>query len=142
MQYLLRDPTRSVTGSAGFASGLVFTSGVKKATYFAFNLPVWMPTTSFSHRRKVEVWGDARPAVFERHFGPQSVAIQLQRKGQPFVTLNTVKVRANGYFDIRMKFPASGAVRLVYTYPTGDLLLPATARGSTIASRSFNIKVR
>jgi hypothetical protein len=98
-----------------------------------------MPTTSFSHRRKVEIWGDARPAVFE---SKQSVKIQLQKKGQgPYTTINTAKkLRRAGYFDIKMKFPSSGNVRLAFTYGQ-DSRLPAGIAGSTIFSRSFKIKV-
>jgi hypothetical protein len=146
MQYLLRDPNRLTSGVyGGFASGLEFPNGTKKATYFAFNLPVWMPKTRFSHKKSVEVWGDARPANFERKIGPQSVAVQLQKNGKgPYVTLNTVSIKkANGYFDIKMKFPSSGNVQLAYAYPSAasDPLLPVGVGGTTIASRSFAIKV-
>jgi hypothetical protein len=138
MQYLLQDPPVSVGLLAGFDSGLEFIGGAPKATYFAFNLPVWMPKTSFSKRSKVEVWGDARPASFETR---QHVQIQEgPTVNGPFSTLNTVGVKKNGYFDIKMKFPSSGFVRLTFTYDN-DPRLPAGISGSTIASRVFPIKV-
>ena len=40
-----------------------------------------------------------------------------------------------------MKFPSSGKVRLQWTYPNGDPLLPATDAGQAIASRTFSITV-
>jgi hypothetical protein len=146
MQYLMRDPSRQTSGVyGGFASGLEFPNGSKKATYFSFNLPVWMPKTSFSHKKSVEVWGDARPGNFAHKIGPQSVVVRLQKNGKgAFVTLSTVPIKkANGYFDIKMKFPSSGNVQLAYTYPpaASDPLLPMGIGGTTIASRSFAIKV-
>jgi hypothetical protein len=139
MQYLLRDPSRTAGPFAGFASGLEFPTGARKATYPAFNLPVYMPKTSFSHKRNVEVWGDARPARFERG---RQVQIQLQKKGTgPFQTIKTVtKLKSGGYFDIHMKFPSSGNVRLAFTYASDPLLAPGVA-GSTVVSRTFAIKV-
>jgi hypothetical protein len=138
MQYLLKDPPLSAGLLAAFNSGLEFINGTPKATYFAFNLPVWMPKTSFSKRSKAEIWGDARPANFEAR---QQVQIQEGATALgPFRTLSTVSVKKHGYFDIRMKFPSSGFVRLAFTY-NHDPLLPAGVGGSTITSRVFKIKL-
>jgi hypothetical protein len=43
-----------------------------------------------------------------------------------------------GYFDTRLNFPASGHVKLAYTYPNGSLLGPP---GTTIYSRTISVKV-
>ena len=146
MQYLVNDPTGASGPYAGFASGLIDPQGNKKATYFAYNLPVYMPKTSFSHKKSVEVWGDARPALFERSFGAQSVQIQFQPGGHgAYSTIKTVNItKPGGYFDLKMKFKSSGNVQLAYTYPSATLdpLLPVGVGGSTIDSRSFGIKVR
>ncbi|MGH9062079.1 MAG: hypothetical protein ACRDZY_21565, partial [Acidimicrobiales bacterium] len=142
MQYLLTDPPPNSGPYAGFSSGLETSSGAHKANYDAYRLPFYMPHTSFSHRSKVEVWGNARPAGFEKlgGYGTQQAQIQ-ERIGGAWKTLNTVTLRsAQGYFDVRMKFPSSGRVRLQWTYPT-DPLLPAAFSGQTIHSRSFAIKV-
>jgi hypothetical protein len=144
MQYEVKDPTQQAGPYAGFASGLEDPSGQKKATYAAYNLPVWMPVTSFKHSKKVEVWGDARPANFEKHFGAQSVQIQLQKGGHgSWKTIKTEKItKSGGYFDdTKVKFPGGGNVRLAYTYPNNDPLLPLGLGGTTITSRSFKIKV-
>jgi hypothetical protein len=41
------------------------------------------------------------------------------------------------YFDLRVKFPASGTVRLGYAYPPSDPLLPAPQ--GQIVSRSVQV---
>jgi hypothetical protein len=88
------------------------------------------------------VWGNARPAGFEKlgGYGTQQAQIQ-ERIGSAWKTLNTVTLNsAQGYFDVRMKFPSSGQVRLQWTYPN-DPLLASEFSGHTIYSRSFNITV-
>ncbi len=145
MQYLLLDPGPNRGVYAGFASGLLTYRGQKKATYYAFNLPVYMPRTSFSRRQSVEVWGDARPAPFmsrDRN-GPQSVQIQLQSRGRGrYQNVDTVRInRSGGYFDTKLKFKASGNLRLAYKYPSADPFLPVGVAGTTIYSRSFAIRV-
>ncbi|MGZ4175393.1 MAG: hypothetical protein ACXVR1_07240 [Solirubrobacteraceae bacterium] len=141
MQYLLADPP-AVKGQAynGFASGLEFSSGAHKPSYDAFRLPVYMPTTSFSHNSNEEIWGAARPAPFmsKDGNGPQTVSIQLN--GQTIKTVNVTG--SGGYFDLKMKFPKSGTVRLAYTYPSSSPFLPTVDVGKTVFSRSLNIKVR
>ncbi len=44
-----------------------------------------------------------------------------------------------GYFDIKLKFPNSGSVRLAYTYPSTNPFLPTGDLGTTVFSRSFKI---
>ena len=66
--------------------------------------------TSFSHNQSVEVWGAARPAPFASidGFTPAKVLIQLERGGT-WTTVATTGTRGgNGYFDVHVKFPASG----------------------------------
>jgi hypothetical protein len=143
MQYLLYDPAPNAGPYAGFASGLYTYKGKPKATLSAYELPVYMPKTTFGFGQAVELWGEARAAHFmnlDTHTG-QIVSIQLQAGGHgAFKTVSTV--HANGYFDIHMAFASSGNVRLAYTYPTAaDSLLPMGIAGQTIDSRSVAIKV-
>jgi hypothetical protein len=138
MQYLLMDPAPTSGAYSGFASGLQFYGGRHKPGFDAYRLPVYMPRTNIG-RGPAEVWGDVRPAPFmaEDSKTAQSVAIQLNGK-----TIKTVTVRGStGYFDVRVKFPRSGMVRLAYTYPKNDPLL-APGYGGTVYSRSFKINVR
>jgi hypothetical protein len=139
-QYLLADPPPVAKPYDGFASGLDFSNGSHKATYDAFRLPVYMPQTSFSHNSNEEIWGAARPAPFMTKDGAGTQTVAIQLNGQTIKTLNVTGPA--GYFDIRMKFPKSGTVRLAYTYPSSDPFLPTTDLGHTVHSRSFKINVR
>jgi hypothetical protein len=136
MQYLLKDPPATAGPYEGFASGLELPDGTHKATYDAYRLPVYMPKTSLKKGTAAEVWGAARPAPFLSRDGAQSVAIQLNGK-----TVQTVKPGQGGYFDVKVKFSSSGTVRLSYTYPKSDSLLPVGDLGTTVTSRSFKISV-
>jgi hypothetical protein len=138
MQYLLKDPAPNQGAYSGFASGLEFSNGKQKATWPAYQLPVYMPSTSFSRNANAEIWGNARPAPFMNKdgHGNQFVSIQVDRK-----TIRTTRVNG-GYFDLRMKFPQGRhSVRLAYTFPKQDAFLPVTELGTTIYSRSFTINV-
>jgi hypothetical protein len=137
MQYLLKDPPNNKGPYAGFASGLEFNSGKHKPGYDAYRLPVYMPKTSIRRGSTAEVWGAARPAPFLTGDGAQSVAIQVN--GKPVQTVTPG--RTGGYFDAHVKFTSGGTVRLAYTYPQSDSLLPVSDLGTTVYSRSFKITV-
>ncbi len=159
MQYLLYDPIfpyTAGTGDGGFASGLVFSNGKPKPAYAAYRLPLYLPATSSRRGRSLEVWGCVRPARYailgaagtglgSRGGQSQTAQIQFARGSSgAFTTLRTVTIANpnNCYFDIRMKFPGSGTVRLAYTYPSDPLLLfPPAVEGSTVYSRSVAIKL-
>jgi hypothetical protein len=138
MQYLLTDPPPNAGAYSGFASGLEFYNGKPKADYQAYQVPVYMPHTSFSRNANEEIWGSARPApfMFKDGHGNQFVAIQVNNK-----TVKTTRVNG-GYFDLRMKFPKGRhSVRLAYTFPKSDPFLPVNELGKTVYSRSFQINV-
>ncbi len=140
MQYLLTDPPATAGAYAGFASGLQMPDGAKKATFYAYRMPLYMPRTNISRSSSVEVWGDVRPAPFAilDGFGPQKAQIQVNGRTINSITIN----KPGGYFDIHMKFPSSGSVRLAWTYPSGDQFLSGPdVEGQTIYSRSFSVKV-
>jgi hypothetical protein len=145
-QYLLSDPATASATTAGFASGLLTSSDQPKAVLNAFRLPVYMPGRRLRRGRPAQVWGDLRPAYFMSldSGAPQMVRIQFQAHDRgPFVDLGTVAVtNPAGYFDTRIHFPASGHVRLAYTYPSGDSLLPTGLNGEQITSRLIQINVR
>jgi hypothetical protein len=143
MQYLLEDPPPTTGPYAGFASGLETYKGAKKATFYAFRMPVYMPHSSFKRSQNVEVWGAARPAQFATvdGFGPQRVSIQLKTHGV-WKTINTARLnKPGGYFDIHMRFPSSGSVRLMWKFPSGDPLMFPPDQGQTIYSRTLSVKV-
>jgi hypothetical protein len=144
MQFLLNDPP-ILNGQGLFASGLLTAGGAQKPTYSAYRLPLYLPVTTFKRGQNVEVWGAVRPAGFmtsDTHTA-QRAQIQLQASSRgAFKTINTVRISSGqGYFDIHMKFPASGTVRLIWTYPQTDPLLPANAPGATVFSRHVVIQL-
>jgi hypothetical protein len=131
-QYLLVDAPNGT-----FSTALEFANGTPKPSYFAFRMPLYMPVTTASGHRQLEVWGCARPAPDARVATgrPQRVEIQFQPgTGGAFRTVRTVTLSAAGgcYFDVRQRFPATGTVRLRWAYP----------RGPAIFSRDVPVTVR
>jgi hypothetical protein len=125
-QYQLVDPLPATVSNdfGGYASGLIFYHGAHKPGYDAYRLPLYMPVTTASRGRKLEIWGCARPAGYAQidtgEF--QSVAIEFQRGShRPFETVGTVPITsAGGYFDVSQAFAADGSVRLRWSYPDGQ----------------------
>ncbi len=144
-QFLLYDPPSGPKYSQ-FDSGLLFHNGHHKATYDAYRLPLYMPHTSIGKGRKAEVWGCARPAPYAAKDtgSPQTAEIQFQRDSRgSFKTLKTVQItNSRGYFDVRMSFPASGTVRLTWSYPATDPFTPLDALGVAVHGRPIKITVR
>lgn len=144
MQYLLYDPVppgpRSDYG--GYASGLLGYDGRQKASYSAFRMPIWLPVTLQRRAGRLEVWGCVRPAhVAASDTGaPQSAELQFRpRGGGAFRTLRTLPITdSRGYIDVRVAVPASGTVRLAWTYPEDDTGL---APGFTVYSRQVAVTV-
>jgi hypothetical protein len=145
MQYLLYDPAPNpLLPQGGFASGLLFFNGRKKPSYDAYRLPLYMPNTRARHRGALEVWGGVRPAptISADVHQAQYVQIQLSRSHGAFKTVKKLKItNGRGYFDTRIKFPGSGTVRLAWTYPKRDSLLPSSALGATVSSRGVHVTV-
>jgi hypothetical protein len=114
------------------------------ATYAAWGLPVYLPVTSGRRGRSLDVWGCVRPAVHATATGAargsQTAAIQFAPiTSGGFTTIQTVTLGApsNCYFDIRVKFPGSGTVRLSYDDSPLDPTL--TADREQIESRPVRI---
>ena len=65
-QYLLYDPLKPTRDNdwGGFASGLLTWTGIQKATYYAWRLPLYLPVTKTRPGQPLEVWGCVRPAEF------------------------------------------------------------------------------
>jgi hypothetical protein len=150
MQYLLYDPnpTVGVAEHGGFASGLAFYRGTPKPVYYAYRMPIFLPRTRTRRGRTLEVWGDVRPAVYAMadQDGPQSVQIQFARRSsRTWTTLTTLPITdPRGYIDKRVRFPRSGSVRLVWTYPPADKRLMSTMVANSngqISSRTVAITI-
>jgi hypothetical protein len=143
MQYLLYDPNPSVgtPECGGFASGLLYfptpptppvtdcgayPPGAAKPGLAGYRLPIYLPSGSARPGHALTVWGCVRPAhyaLLDTH-KPQTALIQLQRGSRGgWSTVASVTFRnpaSSCYFTRQVKFPASGAVRLVYSYPAND----------------------
>jgi len=128
MQYLLVDPPQ---GPSGFDSGLEFYGGRHKPTYDAYRLPLFLPRSRVRRGHPVTVWGCARPAPT---FHNPRVLIQFRARNHGvWRTVRTVVVtNSRGYFQTTLRLPASGAVRLAWSYP----------HGATIHSRTATVSVR
>jgi hypothetical protein len=139
MQFLLEDPNPrvSVPEFGGFADGLEFYGGKPKPAYNAYRMPLYLPSTRTRRGRNLEVWGAIRPAHFAQldTHASQRVQIQFQRGSRgTFTTIKTVTItNARGYFDVKVTFAASGAVRLGWSSP---------AQTSTLYSRTEKVTVR
>ena len=89
-------------------------------------MPLCLPRTTARRGQSLEVWGCLRPARYAilDTSQPQRVAIQLRPGSRgPWQTVQFVTFsRANQgcYFDVRVKFPSSGTVRLGWSYPVQD----------------------
>jgi hypothetical protein len=149
MQYLLYDPLPgpSAYGKGGFATGLMSYTGVPKATFYAYRMPIFLPVTTARHGHALEVWGSVRPAhdAGADTGRPQYAQIQFSPLGRrAFRTIKTVPIAdPHGYFDVHVTLPASGLVRLAWSYPPGDPFLvdPVTPDRTTIYSRAVRVTI-
>jgi hypothetical protein len=111
-------------------------------------MPIFMPYTHTRRGRALEVWGDVRPAAYALadNDGPQWAEIQFARgSSNNWTTLETVPITdPRGYIDTWLTFPASGSVRIVWTYPPSDTRLRSTMVADSngqISSRTVSIKI-
>jgi hypothetical protein len=142
-QYLIDDPIATKSNpTPGFLTGLYTAGGQPKATLDAYRLPVWLPQSTVRAGARTEIWGGARPAVFAGT-GAQTLQIQMQKGGGSWTTIQTVSVSpTTGYFDLHVKLPYGGNLRLAYTYPQTEPFLPINVAGSTIYGRTVKVAVR
>ena len=128
MQYLLYDPRPAQTqpGDGGFASGLEFADGKREAE------PRRLPAAALSagQRQRAARPGargvglrTPRPLRDPRHRLAAERADPVRAAGAAGASRRCRRVLvgepSDCYFDVRIGFPASGTVRLAYTYPAG-----------------------
>jgi hypothetical protein len=142
MQYLLTDPSLGpgFAREGGFASGLQFSDGRAKAAYAAYELPLFLPVSTSRPGHTLEVWGCVRPSRYAilDSGQPQTAQIQFARSpSSRFTTVRTITIADpdDCYFDVRIRFPGSGLVRLAYTYP------PSSPAGTTVTGRTARVTI-
>ena len=145
-QYLLSDgAVPQHPNESNFSSGLEFPNGRHKPGFDAFRLPLYLPITTTGPGRTLEVWGGVRPAPYaQRDTGSrQHALIQFQRgsRGRWRTVRRVTITNSAGYFELPVAFPASGSVRLQWTYPPPSAFL-AYAAPETVTSRTQTITVR
>jgi hypothetical protein len=132
-----------LTDLGWFNTGLITGGGSPKATFYAWRLPIWLPSTSQRRGGSLEVWGDVRPA----HFAPGTQYAFVQFAGGNsghFSTIKRLRIgNSRGYLDVRIKFPSSGQVRIAWSYPAGqhNLYNTLNSRQTLIYSRATAVRV-
>jgi len=114
-QYLLIDPP-----NGQFASGLELSGGQPLATFAAFQMPMYMPTTSASKASDLTVWGGVRPLPYS--LAAPAALVQFQPTGSTtWTVLQTVTItNRRGYFDVKVPFTQSGSVRIAWSPAAGQ----------------------
>lgn len=122
-QYLLDDPPPFKESHSHFDSGLEFFGGQRKPAYYAYRMPIYLPSTDQPAGGELSVWGCVRPADYYTQV-PQHAEIQLQAAGRgPFTKVRSVTLAGSScYFDVPVRFPSGGSVRLAWSFPGGPTI--------------------
>jgi hypothetical protein len=120
-QYELYDDPAKASFNTGLRTCRSECDEIKKPSYAAYRTPLYVVR---SGRRNVRVWGWVRPAA-----GRTTVEILL-KTGSKTKLLKTVKTRANGVLDLRLK-RASGEYQLRWS-AAGERFV---SRGARVALR-------
>jgi hypothetical protein len=119
-QYLLNDPPPTAgafdSGLELYSASSPFFGPQKTDVYDAYQIPLYMPTTSSKSADTLEVWGGARPSAFG---GAHNVLLQFTPTSGSVHTA-AVGLNSKGYFDTHMKFTTSGTLRVVWKDASGQ----------------------
>ena len=135
MQFLLRDPSEAQAGTPTPVTSTAdwrARTGSRRRRSPPTGCRCGCRPRPVGSGRRLEVWGDVRPAHV--YAGTQYAYVQYQR-GSHGAYKNVAKVKLTsslGYLDVGVAFPASGNVRIAWTYP----------QSSTVYSRTQSISVR
>lgn len=121
-----------------FQTGLIFgpgtsLDGTPKPAYYAYRLPIWIPSTTVRRRSKMLIWGMLRLAP--KHTAERALIRWKPAYRRRFRTIATVNVPASaayGYFTTRVVPPGTGSVRIAWI----------SAAGHTYTSRVVAVRVR
>ncbi len=125
-QFLLIDAapnTLHPVGSPGywssFQTGLEFLNGGHKPSLGAYGLPIFLPDPVIAPGGSTLVWGMLRRAA---NAGSQAARIEWRPRGGRFRPVQSVSTKdPDGFFEVSVKVPAPGAVRIAWTSPGGQV---------------------
>lgn len=131
-QFLLDDarpdpsfPPGTIGYWSTFQTGLEFANGTRKPSFYAYMLPIWIPSATFSPGDSVLVWGMLRPAP---HDTTQYAQIEWRGDTGAYRTLATVTAHNyNAVFTVHVNPPGSGFVRIAWRSPAGPVLYSRVA---------------
>ena len=129
-------------------AGLELADGKPLATFDAFEVPLYMPTTQAGRPSSLTVWGVRAPGAehhARRAAEPLLPAARGRLAGRPgadpvpsrlarvLSAVQTVTItNPRGYFDVRQAFTRTGTVRLAWS----------SEPGSTVYSRTVTVTIR
>jgi hypothetical protein len=101
-----------------FQTGLLELDGSRKASFFSYPVPIWLPKTHVRARRSFVVWGMRRNAA---NGVPQQATVQYAtEKGRRYKALKTLTTTdPRGYMEAKVAVPRSGSVRIAWHNPSG-----------------------
>ncbi len=131
-QFLLNDalpnpsfPPGTIGYWSTFQTGLAFANGARKPSFDAYQLPIWIPSPTFSAGGSLLVWGMLRPAP---HNSKQQAQIEWRGATGAYRTLSTVSTdNYNAVFTAQLKPPGTGVVRIAWRSPSGTVLYSRAA---------------
>jgi hypothetical protein len=112
-------------------TGLLELDGSRKASFYSYPLPIWLPETRVRARRPLRVWAMRRNGV---NGDPQVAAVQFARRhSRHFKTLKTATTTdPHGYLQTRVAVPRSGSVRVAWHNAGGP---PSATRAVAVTAR-------
>ncbi|MDQ6605048.1 MAG: hypothetical protein M3Z06_00700 [Actinomycetota bacterium] len=125
-QFLLADSapnTQDPVGSPGywstFQTGLEFLNGRLKPSLRGYGLPIFLPDPVVAAEGTTPVWGMLRRAP---NSSAQRAEIEWRPRGGRFRPVASVSTEnPDGFFEVAVKVPASGALRIAWTSAAGQV---------------------
>jgi hypothetical protein len=112
-------------------TGLLELDGSRKASFYSYPVPIWLPKTRVRARHPFRVWAMRRNGV---NGDPQVATVQFARQhSRHFTTLKTATTTdPHGYLQTRVAVPRSGSVRIAWHNASGA---PSTTRAVAVTAR-------
>ena len=119
-QFVLADYAR-IGGRDTFQTGLVFRTGVKKPSFSAYRIPIFV----IKKKKRTTVWGQVRPV--RRGTARAKVQVQFKARKKPWKTVKSLTTNPRGYIQVGFR-SRKGSWRIRWVEPDGSI---SYSRGST-----------